>query len=135
MYDCKYGLRDALQCIARPMTAHVSHHLRDPGDYWALHISAFLGRVCEIQPIEEAKLKAWMNPDVSRHRYICMRVIHVIGTINSLLTVLCMCPQDALSRKALQHTFRPSIYCKLAACIPGAQDPGTTVMHMYLQLQ
>jgi len=87
------------------MTAHVSHHLHDPGDYWALHISAFLGRVCEIQPIEEAKLKAWMSPDVSRHRYICMRVIHVIGTINSLLTVLCMCPQDALSRKALQHTF------------------------------
>jgi hypothetical protein len=78
-------------------------------------------------------MEAWMYPDVSRHRYICM---HVIATINSLLTVLCMCPQAALSRKALQHRFQTSIFCKLAACIPGTQDPGgTTVTHTHLQLQ
>ncbi len=82
--------------------------------------------------------------DVSRHTYICMHVTHVIGTTNSLLTVLCICPQDALSRKALRHTFQTSIFRiketsifrKLAACIPGEQDPGgTTVTHMHLQLQ
>lgn len=79
-------------------------------------------------------MKAWVYRDVSRHRYIRMHVMHV-NRENSSLTVLCMCLQDALSRKALQHTFHTSMFCKLAACIPGAQDPGTTVTYMHLQLQ